>query len=141
MVPILNNMDPALAPKGKQLVIVGTSAPPSVRRGDWKRWTDAYLIDIAEFFPELDKSSYVEFMDITTPKEITQYIGKAGGPVEGTALTPDQSGENRPSSILPIEGLFVVGDTAGIDTHGVGTGLAADSALKLTKQIIAEYKK
>ncbi|MHA1146489.1 MAG: phytoene desaturase family protein, partial [Candidatus Helarchaeota archaeon] len=141
LVPVLSNMDPSLAPKGKQLLIVGTSAPPSVKGGDWKRWTDAYMLDICEFYPQLDKKDYVEFMDITTPKEITQYIGKAGGPVEGTALTPEQSGKNRPSSILPIKGLFVVGDTAGIDTHGVGTGLAADSALKLCKHLISTVKK
>ncbi|MHC1591252.1 MAG: phytoene desaturase family protein, partial [Candidatus Helarchaeales archaeon] len=138
LVPVLSNMDPSLAPKGKQLLIVGTSAPPSVKDGNWKRWTDAYMIDICEFFPQLDKSDYVEFVDITTPREITQYIGKAGGPVEGTSLTPDQSGKNRPSSILPIEGLYVVGDTAGVDTHGVGTGLAADSALKLCKYLLSK---
>ncbi|NVM00727.1 MAG: NAD(P)/FAD-dependent oxidoreductase [Candidatus Helarchaeota archaeon] len=140
LVPILSNMDPNLAPKGCQLVIFGTSAPSSVEGGDWKRWTDAYYNDILDYYPELAEENRVDFMDVFTPFDYIRYTGKAGGPVEGTALTPAQSGKRRISSVLPIEGLFVVGDTAGTDTHGVGTQLAADSALKLADIILKEYK-
>ncbi|MHA1131369.1 MAG: hypothetical protein ACTSQQ_11250, partial [Candidatus Helarchaeota archaeon] len=91
------------------------------------------------FYPELE--DLAEFVDITTPVDITRYIGKAGGPVEGTALTPTQSGKNRISSELPLANLYVVGDTAGTDTHGVGTQLAADSALKCADLILKKYHK
>ncbi len=140
LVSISSNMDPNLAPKDCQLVIFGTSAPSSIEGGDWKRWTDAYYKDILEYYPELAEEDQVDFMDAFTPFDYVRYTGKAGGPVEGTALTPAQSGKRRISSVLPIEGLFVVGDTAGTDTHGVGTQLAADSALKLADIILKEYK-
>ncbi|MHA1894269.1 MAG: phytoene desaturase family protein [Candidatus Helarchaeota archaeon] len=136
LVPVLSNMDPNLAPKGKQLIIIGTSAPGEVK-SNWKKWLDAYLLDILEFYPQLDKESHVEFIDTTTPADIAKFLGKEKGPVEGTALTPFQSGRHRISSILPIEGLYCVGDTAGVDTHGVGTQLAIDSALKLTEHLIS----
>ncbi|HUY00262.1 MAG TPA: NAD(P)/FAD-dependent oxidoreductase [Candidatus Deferrimicrobium sp.] len=137
LMPIPSNMDPHLAPPGKQLIIVGTAAPPFVK--NWKRWTAIYYQDILSFYPELE--DLAEFVDTTTPLDIVKYIGKEGGPVEGTALTPSQSGKNRISSELPIEGLYVVGDTAGVDTHGVGTQLAADSALKGADLILMKYKK
>ncbi|MHA1270160.1 MAG: phytoene desaturase family protein [Candidatus Helarchaeota archaeon] len=135
LVPVLSNMDPNLAPKGKQLIIIGTSAPGEIK-SNWKKWLDAYLLDILEFYPQLDKDSYIEFIDTTTPADIAKYLGKEKGPVEGTALTPLQSGRHRISSVLPIQGLYCVGDTAGVDTHGVGTQLAADSAIKLVDQIL-----
>jgi len=137
LVPVLSNMDPNLAPKGKQLVVIGTSAPGEVKT-NWKKWLDAYLLDILEFYPQLDKDSYVEFVDTTTPVDIAKFVGKEKGPVEGTALTPLQSGRHRISSILPIDGLYCVGDTAGIDTHGVGTQLAVDSAIKLVDSITSK---
>ncbi len=135
LMPIPSNMDPSLAPPGKQLIIVGTAAPPFVK--NWKRWADIYYQDILSFFPELE--DLAEFVDITTPLEIEKYIGKEGGPVEGTALTPSQSGQNRISSELPIQDLYVVGDTVGVDTHGVGTMLAADSAIKCADIILKKY--
>jgi len=134
LVPVLSNMDPNLAPKGKQLIIIGTSAPGEIK-SNWKKWMDAYLLDILEFYPQLDKDSYVEFVDRTTPADIAKFLGKEKGPVEGTALTPMQSGKHRISSIMPVDGLYCVGDTAGVDTHGVGTQLAIDSAIKLVKEI------
>jgi len=135
LMPIPSNMDPCTAPPGKQLLIIGTAAPPFVK--NWKRWADIYYQDILTFYPELEDALFV---DITTPGDIEKYLGKQGGPVEGTALTPAQSGKNRISSELPLEGLYVVGDTAGTDTHGVGTQLAADSALKGADLILEKYR-
>lgn len=137
LMPIPSNMDPQLAPPDKQLIIIGTAAPPFVK--NWKRWAEVYYEDILSFYPELE--DLTEFVDITTPSDIEKYIGKGGGPVEGTALTPAQSGERRISSELPLTDLYVVGDTAGTDTHGVGTMLAADSALKLADLILKKYSK
>jgi prolycopene isomerase len=138
LMPVLSNMDSKLSPKGKQLIIIGTSVPPLHRVKDWNKWMDAYYDDILEFFPKLETNA--QFVDRTTPKDVIYYTGKASGAVEGTALTPEQSGKSRISSELPIENLYVVGDTAGINTHGVGTQLAADSAIKLSKLIIERYQ-
>ena len=134
--PVLSNIDPKLAPKGKQSVIFGTIVPSKVN--NWQRWIDIYYEDLCTFFPEIEEKK--EVMDISLPKDIVAMTGKPSGPVEGLALTPDQSGKHRPSSILPIEGLFACGDTAGTDLHGIGTQLAATSGMKLADHIIANIK-
>jgi phytoene dehydrogenase-like protein len=134
--PVLSNIDPNLAPKGKQSVIFGTIVPSKVN--NWQRWIDIYYEDLCTFFPEIEEKK--EVMDISLPKDIIAMTGKPSGPVEGLALTPDQSGKHRPSSIIPIEGLFACGDTAGTDLHGIGTQLAATSGITLADHIIATTK-
>ncbi|MBD3229609.1 MAG: NAD(P)-binding protein [Candidatus Lokiarchaeota archaeon] len=136
MVMIPTNADPSLAPPGHQIVIFGTLAP--TRPKNWKEWIDYYYQQILRFYPNIEDKTI--FMDITTPQNLAKMSGKAFGPIETTALTPDQSGPYRISSELPINDLYVVGDTAGTNTHGIGTQLAADSAIKLAKIIIKKYK-
>ncbi|NVM27403.1 MAG: NAD(P)/FAD-dependent oxidoreductase [Candidatus Helarchaeota archaeon] len=136
MTIIPTNADPNLAPPGHQLVIFGTLAP--AHSMDWKAFTDHYYQDILKFYPDIEDKTL--FMDITTPLDLAKMSGKAFGPIETTALTPDQSGPYRISSELPIENLFVVGDTAGTNTHGIGTQLAADSAIRLAEIIVKKYK-
>jgi prolycopene isomerase len=130
------NADPTLAPPGHQIAIFGTLAPTHSK--DWKQWTDYYYNEILKFYPDIEKKML--FCDITTPLDMQTLSGKTFGPIETTALTPDQSGPYRISAELPIENLYVVGDSAGTDTHGIGTQLAADSALKLADLIINKYK-
>ncbi|HUX98337.1 MAG TPA: NAD(P)/FAD-dependent oxidoreductase [Candidatus Deferrimicrobium sp.] len=134
MVP--TNADPALAPPGHQLIIFGTLAP--TRPKNWKDWTDYYYQEILKFYPGIEEKTL--FVDITTPVDLAKMSGKAFGPIETTALTPTQSGPYRISSELPIEGLYVIGDTAGTNTHGIGTQLAADSGIQGANLIIRKYK-
>ena len=137
MTIIPSNADPNLAPPGCQLAIFGTLAPTHTM--DWKAFTDHYYQDILKFYPNIEDKTL--FMDITTPLDLAKMSGKAFGPIETTALTPDQSGPYRISSELPIENLFVVGDTAGINSHGIGTQLAADSGMKGAQLIINKYQR
>lgn len=136
MTMIPSNADPGIAPPGHQLVIFGTLAP--THEMDWKQFQDHYYQDILKFYPDIEKKTL--FMDTTTPLDLQMLSGKAFGPIETTALTPDQSGPYRISSELPIENLYVVGDTAGTETHGIGTQLAADSGIKCADIIIKKYK-
>ncbi|MHA1893375.1 MAG: phytoene desaturase family protein [Candidatus Helarchaeota archaeon] len=132
---IPSNCDPSLAPKGKQLIIFGTMSPVEGVK-DWKKWLDLYYKDILSYLPEIEDN--LIFLDSTTPHDLIKLNEKALGPVESTALTPEQSGPYRISSKLPIENLYVVGDSAGTNTHGVGTQLAADSAIQCVKMILKE---
>ncbi len=133
--PVNSNIDPNLAPSGKQLACFGASVPRKVH--NWSKLKNVFLQDCYEFFPELESKQI--FVDISTPLVIESLLGKKGGPVEGTALTPEQSGPFRISSVLPIENLFGVGDTCGTDTHGIGTQNAADSGIKLADYILANH--
>jgi phytoene dehydrogenase-like protein len=135
--PIPSNLDPSLAPKGGQVAIFGTIVPAKVT--NWDKWQEVYYADLQDFFPDLKKK--LDFVDVSFPKDFTKATGKPFGPVEGLALTPDQTGKNKPSSVLPIEGLYVVGDTAGTDAHGIGTQLAADSGIKCADMILGAIEK
>lgn len=130
--PVLSNIDPNLAPPGCQAIIFGTIVPSKV--SDWNRWKDIYYADLLEFYPELEKK--LDFIDVSFPKDIVEATGKPTGPVEGSALIPAQTGKNKISSTLPIEGLYVVGDTTGTEAHGIGTQLAADSGIKCANMIL-----
>ena len=93
---------------------------------------------ILEFYPEFEK--HIDFLDVTTPLDIIKATGKSEAPVEGTALTVDQSGDLRISSEIPnIQGLYVAGDTAGVDVHGIGTQLALNSGVHVFNMIQKAY--
>lgn len=131
--PVLSNIDAKLAPPGHQTIIFGTLTPS--KGPNWERWKEIYLEDLHSFFPDLDEK--LDFMDISYPKDITAATGKPEGPVEGLGLIPSQVGANKPSSIVPgIEGLYIVGDTAGKNSHGIGTQLACDSGQKCADMIL-----
>ena len=142
MAPITSNMDPSVAPKGKQLIILGGMAPAKLKpnTSKWKQWVDTYWDYILELLPEIEK--HIEFVDTTTPGDIINFTGKDEAPVEGTALAclPGQAGKDRVSSRVPnINGLYVSGDTAGTDVHGIGTQLAANSALNCAKLVKKDF--
>jgi len=142
MAPITSNMDPSCAPKGKQLIILGGMAPAKLKpnTSKWKDWIDTYWEYVLELIPEIEGN--IEFVDTTTPGDIIKFTGKDEAPVEGTALAylPGHSGKDRISSKIPnIKGLYVVGDTAGTDVHGIGTQLAANSALNCAKIIKNDF--
>ncbi|MFX0188587.1 MAG: phytoene desaturase family protein [Candidatus Hodarchaeota archaeon] len=135
--PVLSNLDPALAPKGHQTAIFGTLVPS--KGPDWERWREIYWEDLLSFFPDLDQK--LDFVDISYPKDIVAATGKLEGPVEGLGLTPAQTGNNKPSSVIPgINGLYVVGDTAGKTAHGIGTQHACDSGLKCAEAILGNIE-
>jgi len=141
MSPIPSNMDPSLAPKDKQLMILGGIAPARLPPGkSWKPWIDRYWEMILEFYPDFEKD--IDFLDITTPLDIIKATGKSEAPVEGTALTVDQAGEKRISSRIPhIEGLYIAGDTAGTGVHGIGTQLAVNSGINVFNLIQEDFPK
>jgi phytoene dehydrogenase-like protein len=131
--PVLSNIDPNLAPPGHQTVIFGTLVPS--KGPDWERWSKIYWDDLNMFFPDLEEK--LDFADISYPKDITASTGKPEGPVEGLGMTPAQTGKNKPSSVIPgIEGLYVVGDTAGKRAHGIGTQNAAWSGIDCADAIL-----
>jgi len=132
-VPVLSNIDSSLAPPGAQSLIAGVTVP--TKGPDWEKWVEVYWEDLTTYFPELEKK--MKFCDVSLPKDIVELTGKPAGPVEGLAMIPEQTGQNKPSSIIPgIEGLYVVGDTAGKSAHGIGTQLAADSGIKCADVIL-----
>ncbi len=69
---------------------------------------------------------------VLTP-EVSHLSGRSAGDCIGIAQEVGQSGSNRPLAATPIRGLYLVGADAG--GRGIGTEMAADSALRLYHQL------
>ncbi|TFG29011.1 MAG: NAD(P)/FAD-dependent oxidoreductase [Promethearchaeota archaeon] len=132
-VPIVSNYDPLLAPKGKQLIMAGTAVSRDNFEKNRDKWIKNSMKSLEMIFPDLPNN--LLWVDITTPKDIESMGGKEGA-VVGISQSIDQVGINRPSSVMPIKGLYIVGGDAG--GWGIGTELAAQSAIDCAKLILED---
>ncbi|MFX1444982.1 MAG: phytoene desaturase family protein [Promethearchaeota archaeon] len=135
-IPVPSNYDSNLAPKGKQLIMAGTAVSPEDFEKHKEKWIKNSMKSLEMVFPELSEN--LLWMDITSPKDIDLLAGKEGT-VVGIAQSVGQVGSHRPSSIVPIEGLYLVGGDAG--GWGIGTELAAQSAIDCAEIILSNPKK
>jgi len=135
-IPVPSNYDPSLAPEGKQLIIAGTAVPRENFERNREKWINNSMKTLEEIFPEL--SSNLMWWEATTPKDL-EHLGGKEATVVGVAQTVDQVGDKRPSQVLPVEGLYVVGGDAG--GWGIGTELAATSAIELSEIILKKTEK
>jgi prolycopene isomerase len=134
--PVPTNFDPDLAPPGHQLLTVCAVAPTTnVALSDPSTsWEEAMLRAIRRVVPGLDE--HIVFVDRFDVPFIERWIGKEFGPAVSTAQTPDQVGRMRPSVHTPLRGLYLAGCNAG--GRGVGTELAASSAMECVDRILAD---
>ncbi len=135
-IPVPSNYDPSLAPEGKQLIIAGTAVPRENFERNREKWINNSMKTLEEIFPEL--SSNLMWWEAKTPKDL-EHLGGKEATVVGVAQTVDQVGDKRPSQVLPVEGLYVVGGDAG--GWGIGTELAATSAIELSEIILKKTER
>jgi prolycopene isomerase len=136
--PVPTNFDPTLAPPGCQLLTVCALAPTSDISLDdpGPAWEEAMLRSIRCVVPELD--DHLLFVDRFSVGFIEHWIGKEFGPAVSTGQVPGQVGPNRPAVTTPIRGLYLAGCGAG--GRGVGTELAATSAMECVDRILADLE-
>lgn len=134
--PVPSNFDPDLAPPGHQLLTVCAVAPTSdvPLTHPPAAWEEAMLKAIRRVVPGLD--DHAVFIDTFGVEFIEKWIGKEFGPAVSTGQTPDQVGRKRPPVYTPIRGLYLAGCNAG--ARGVGTELAATSAMECVDRILAD---
>jgi phytoene dehydrogenase-like protein len=134
--PVPSNFDPDLAPPGCQLLTVCAVAPTTdiALKDPGPAWEDAMLRAMRRVVPGLDENTL--FVDRFSVEFIEKWIGKEFGPAVSTAQTPDQVGVKRPPVFTPIPGLYFAGCNAG--GRGVGTELAAASAMEATDRILSD---
>ena len=127
-----SNIDSALAPAGKQTLLVITPGP-AVEPGsiDWRPWKEKAKSEVSKFIPGLEEHTL--FCVVSTPDVIAKQAGRTFGDAVGVAQTIDQVGDQAPKAISPIEGLYYVG--ADIGSSGIATEMATQSAMDLFKKI------
>ena len=135
-VPVPTAVDPSLAPSGCQLVLAGCLAPPSLEEPEQADEMCQEILDrientMQDLFPDIEE--HVVWKIRTNTKYIANVSGRNSGEVIGIAQNRHQVGKNRPSSSMPVEGLYLSGADAG--GRGVGMEMAADSALNLWRTL------
>jgi len=135
-IPIVSNLDPSLAPEGKQLIIAGGGCPtPSQGFNNdkyKKKMEEAIINSLERIYPDIRE--HILWTETTTPEDINNLFYK-DGTVVGIGQTVNQIGINRPSHELPpLENVYCC--CADTGTTGIGGELAANSALELFSKII-----
>ncbi|MBN1613948.1 MAG: NAD(P)/FAD-dependent oxidoreductase [Deltaproteobacteria bacterium] len=136
MIVVPTNYDSALGPdEDKQLICFGTGMPDTKTWGklEWDKWQQTLRRSLLSSYPEAEDKILWEKMD--TPQLVEAYAGEEGN-IIGVGQTVDQIHERRPSVVSPLKGLYFASAEAG--GHGIGTELAASSAIELFKVLASE---
>jgi len=130
LLPVSSNMDPSLAPQGKQIVHLPGLAP--LESAHWKDWVNFHVDYLDTFYPGL--KNHILWYDFGTTSMINHYSGRFQPDIVGLAQIIGQVGKSRPPLKSPYENLYFVGSDTGSDN--IGTELAAESALRLADLIL-----
>lgn len=120
-----SEFDINLAPPGKQMLTSLHACPPDIRE-NLDEWREALMRSFYEVYPEAQGK--VEKIWLDPPSLIKGLCGETGA-IIGVGQTIHQVHEKRPSVVSPLKGLYFASSEAG--GHGIGTELAATSALEL----------
>ncbi len=134
--PVPSAADPGLAPPGCQLALAGAPTSPNL---DDPAEADAACEEVLDkieatmqyLYPDIEE--HVVWKLRTNTQYNANISGRKTGEVIGVAQNRFQVGKNRPGNETPVEGFYLVG--ADVGGRGVGTEMAADSALILWRKL------
>lgn len=119
-----SNFSDTVAPKGRQIVNVATSVPTDLPAESVERLRGLMLETLERYVPGVQEhASWIEYSGVPYFRQ----LGGENGAHIGIGQAPGQTGRLRPSSKLPVEGLYCVGGAAG--GSGVGIELCLNSAI------------
>ncbi len=133
-IPVPSNMDASLAPAGKQLVIAGTPAPPGASQDLCQAILEKINYRMRKLFPKIETAR--QWQVRSTADDISGLTRKGFADTIGLGQVPGQVGADRPGLETAVSGLWLVGADAG--SRGIGTEMAAGSALALADRLMAE---
>ncbi|TFG17180.1 MAG: NAD(P)/FAD-dependent oxidoreductase [Promethearchaeota archaeon] len=138
-IPIVSNIDPNLAPPGKQLVCIGLDGrfEFDYDKNVFEELALSFVQELAE--KKVNIRNYVEWIHILLPKDLEALFGEKGS-VIGLAQILGQVRDNRIECKTPIEHLYHCGDDSGTGLFGVGTELAALSGQHCAKLILTDER-
>ena len=135
-IPCPSLLDETLSPPGKHILIVGTAVPLNFKDVNlFQKIVENIEKKVMEIFPGIE--NHILYKHTTELNYIKNMSGRHEGDVIGLAQSYDQVGIKRPQHQCSIDALFLVGSDVG--GNGVGTEMAADSALKLEQLIMDKY--
>jgi prolycopene isomerase len=130
--PVPTNYDPSLAPPGRQLIVASIYGPVRASPADPPEvWHERALRAMAGIIPGLEDE--LLFSEFTAVPAVGRWMGKSNNAAICNAQVPGQVGHDRLPVATPVPGLFLCGDGAG--GRGIGTELAATSAMEVVRQI------
>jgi prolycopene isomerase len=134
--------DPDMAPKGKQLLLVGTWCSPDPEAREIRMLQKKVDEQFEEMFPEA--VPYIESREgYVGPAQVSRLsrdrvLPGLGGEAVGLAVTVGYCGKNKPSAKSPLPGLFFVGHDAGGGAF-IGTHQAVSSGLRVAPLVRHYY--
>ncbi|NHI93107.1 MAG: NAD(P)/FAD-dependent oxidoreductase [Candidatus Lokiarchaeota archaeon] len=137
-VPVVSNMDPSLAPKGKQLMIPAHGTYGDTVKYPWHKLSEKILESLEIIFPHIQNkiSFYDEFGAVQA-----KTLWKANdGAIIRVAQIPGQVGEDALPSKTPIKGLYLVGTGIGTGISEIGVDYAIRSGSECAKDILKNEK-
>jgi prolycopene isomerase len=133
--PVPTNYDPSLAPPGHQLIVASIYGPVCADPADPPaRWEAASLDALARIIPGLEDA--LLFHEHVPIPALGQWMGKSSLGAICNGQVPGQVGRDRLPVATPVPGLYLCGDGAG--GRGIGTELAATSAMQAAQAILRE---
>lgn len=135
------NFDPDMAPRGKQMLLIGTWCSPDPEAKDIKMLQKKVDEQFDEMLPEAvpyieSREGYVGPAQVSVLSRDSVLPG-LGGEAVGLAVTVGYCGKNKPSPKSPLPGLFYVGHDAGGGAF-IGTHQAVSSGLRVAP-IVQHY--
>lgn len=138
---VTSNYDPAMAPQGKQILIVGTVCSPNPEATEIKMLWDKMDQTLFKIWPDMEP--VIESKDYAGPAEVSNLsrdhvLPGQGGEAVGMGQVVGQCGRHKPSPKAPIRGLFYVGCDAG--GNAMGTHQAVDSGINVARMVFQYHR-
>lgn len=138
-----SHFDPDMAPRGKQMLLLGTWCRPDPKAREIKALQERVDQQFVEMFPR--ESRYIQAREgYAGPAQVSaltrdSVLPGLGGEAVGLAVSVGYCGKSKPSIRSPIHGLFYVGHDAGgagyLGTHqAVSSGVRTAPAVLMASQ-------
>jgi phytoene desaturase len=142
-IPAVSNMDPSLAPEGKQLVILGFGEDIKGIMADeqdiepFKKLAMKFLKKIVKKGKDVEEN--IEWMEIYSRKQLSALFGNNGS-IISVAQQIGQVRDDRLDNRTTVKGLFHCGDGSGKGLFGVGSEIAALSGQRCASLIEEDFQ-
>lgn len=133
-IPVVSNMDPSLAPKGKQLMIPANGTYKDTVKYPWHKLSEKILESLEIIFPHIqNKISFYDEFGAVHAKSLWKGMD---GAINRVGQVVGQVGKDALPSETPIKGLYFVGSGIGTDISEIGVDYAVKSGWECAKNIL-----